>query len=74
MQVTPITFRLMCLNGMRAWRSDAAPRLRHIGDPKRLHDQLRDAVPVAFAEARGDIDRWRRAIDVVIDSALDEVE
>ncbi|MCZ7679807.1 MAG: DUF945 domain-containing protein [Sandaracinaceae bacterium] len=73
-QVTPITFRLICLNGMRAWRSEAALRLRHIGDPKRLHDQLRDAVPVAFAEARGDIDRWRRAIDVVIDSALDEVE
>lgn len=73
-QVTPITYRLICTNGMRAWRSEAALRMRHIGDPKRLHDQLRDAVPVALAEARGDIDRWRRATEVLIDSALEEIE
>jgi hypothetical protein len=73
-QVTPITYRLICSNGMRAWRSEAALRLRHIGDPKRLHDQLRDAVPIAFAEARGDVEKWKRAVDVIIDSALDEIE
>ena len=73
-QVTPITYRLICTNGMRAWRSEAALRMRHIGDPKRLHEQLRDAVPVALAEARGDIDRWRRATEVLIDSALEEIE
>ena len=49
-------------------------RMRHVGDPKRLREQLRDAVPVAFAEARGDIEKWRRATDVLIDSALEEVE
>jgi len=73
-QVTPITYRLMCTNGMRAWKREAGLRMRHIGDPKRLREQLRDAVPVAFAEARGDIERWRRATDVLIDNALDEVE
>lgn len=74
MHVTPITYRLICTNGMRASRSEAALRIRHIGDPKRLHEQLRDAVPVALAEARGDIDRWRRATEVLIDSALEEIE
>ena len=49
-------------------------RMRHVGDPKRLKEQLRDAVPVAFAEARGDIEKWRRATDVLIDSALEEIE
>jgi len=73
-QVTPITYRLICTNGMRAWRSEAAVRMRHVGDPKRLQEQLRDAVPVAFAEARGDIERWRRATEILIDSALDEIE
>ncbi len=73
-QVTPITFRLVCSNGMRAWRSEAGLRLRHIGDPKRLHEQLRDAVPIAFAEARGDIEKWKRAVDVLVESALDEIE
>ncbi len=73
-QVTPITYRLVCTNGMRAWRSEAAMRMRHVGDPKRLHEQLRDVVPVAFAEARGDIDRWRRASEFLIDEALEEIE
>lgn len=73
-QVTPITHRLICTNGMRAWRSEAALRMRHIGDPARLRDQLRDAVPVALAEARGDIDRWRRATEILIDNALEEIE
>lgn len=73
-QITPVTYRLVCLNGMRAWKSEAALRMRHIGDPDRLREQLRDAIPVAFAEARGDIDRWKRAVDVLLDSALEEIE
>lgn len=58
---------------MRAWRSEAAVRMRHVGDTKRLTEQLRDAIPVAFAEARGDIERWRRATEVLIDNALDRL-
>lgn len=73
-QVTPITHRLICTNGMRAWRSEAALRMRHVGDPDRLRDQLRDAVPVALAEARGDIARWKKATDVLVDNALEEIE
>ncbi|MBO6936784.1 MAG: DUF932 domain-containing protein [Deltaproteobacteria bacterium] len=73
-QVTPVTYRLVCSNGMRSWKSEATMRMRHVGDPDRLADQLRDAIPVAFAEARGDLDRWARAMDTLIDDALDEVE
>ncbi len=73
-QVTPVTHRLICENGMRSWKSEAAMRMRHVGDPKRLREQLRDAVPIAFAEARGDIDRWKRATELLIDSALEEIE
>jgi hypothetical protein len=73
-QVTPVTFRLQCENGMRAWHSEASMRMRHIGDPDRLRAELADAIPVAFAEARGDVDRWARAVDLLVDSALDEIE
>jgi hypothetical protein len=73
-QVTPVTHRLICTNGMRAWRSQAAVRMRHIGDPERLRDQIADAIPVAFAEARGDLDKWKRAVDVLVDNALEEIE
>jgi hypothetical protein len=73
-QVTPITHRLVCTNGMRSWRSEASLRMRHVGDPDRLRDQLRDAIPVAFSEARGDIARWKKASELLIDNALDEIE
>jgi hypothetical protein len=73
-QVTPVTYRLVCLNGMRAWKSESTLRMRHVGDSSRLREQLRDAIPVAFAEARGDIDRWKRAVDTIVDSALDAIE
>jgi Domain of unknown function (DUF932) len=73
-QVTPITHRLVCSNGMRAWKSEAGLRLRHIGDPIRLRTQLREALPVALAEARGDLERWKRATHVLIDDALEEID
>lgn len=73
-QVTPVTWNLVCTNGMRAWRSEAAHRLRHFGDPTRLQEALRDAVPVAFAEASGDLDRWQKATESMIDNALAEIE
>lgn len=73
-QITPVTYRLICTNGMRGWASQDAFRMRHVGDPDRLREHLRDAIPVALASARGDIDRWKRAVDLMIDAALDEVE
>ncbi|MCA9532520.1 MAG: DUF932 domain-containing protein [Myxococcales bacterium] len=54
-QVTPITYRLVCTNGMGSWKSEAAVRMRHVGDPDRLHAQPRDAIPVAFAAVRGGV-------------------
>lgn len=73
-QVTPVTFRLVCTNGLRAWKSEAAMRMRHVGDPKRLWEQLQDAIPIAFAEARGDIDRWKRAVEMFAESAAEQIE
>lgn len=73
-QITPVTYRLACTNGLRAWKSEASLRLRHVGDPRRLREELRDALPVAFAEARGDLARWARASEVLVDSVLEDIE
>lgn len=73
-QVTPITYRLVCLNGMRAWQSEAAHRMRHVGDPERIRETLQDAIPVAFSEARGDFDLWEKATERLIDDAFAEIE
>lgn len=72
--VTPLTFRLICENGLRAWQSESTSRFRHVGAPHRVHDLLRDAIPLALAEARGDIERWRRSVECLIDDAHSEVE
>lgn len=73
-QITPVTVRLVCTNGMRATYGAASKRLRHVGDPARLRDAFREAVPMALAEARGDIARWKQSVDVLVDDALAEVE
>lgn len=72
--ITPVTYRLVCTNGARAWSSDAAKRFRHIGDPVRLKDAVREAIPLALAEARGDLKRWKSSIALMIDDALEEIE
>lgn len=72
--ITPLTYRLVCTNGARAWSSDAAKRFRHIGDPVRLRDAVREAIPLALAEARGDLKRWKSSIALMIDDALEEIE
>ena len=73
-QVVPTTYRLLCSNGMRGWQSEAASKFRHVGAPERLRELLRDALPLAFAEARGDLARWKRSLDVLVDDAFAEVE
>ena len=73
-QITPVTYRLVCLNGMRSWRSEATRRMRHVGDVGRLRETLEDAVPVAIAEAKGDFDLWHKATERLIDDAFAEIE
>jgi hypothetical protein len=73
-QVTPVTYRLVCTNGLRAWESDATTRMRHVGDSYRIRETLRAVIPTAFAEARGDIGKWRKSVDIMIDNALAEIE
>lgn len=73
-QVVPMTYRLICTNGMRSAERGAAARLRHVGDPMKIREDLAAVVPTAFAEARGDLQRWRASVDDMIDSALDDIE
>jgi hypothetical protein len=72
--ITPMTHRVLCLNGMRSWQTEATHRLRHVGDPDRLRDAFRDAIPVALAEARGQIEQWRRATEALVDDVFADIE
>ncbi len=73
-QVVPASYRLVCLNGMRVAETGAMTRIRHVGDPMKLRDDLSVAIPAAFSEARGDLDLWKRSVDRMVNSALDDLE
>ncbi len=73
-QVTPSTYRLICTNGMRSAEHGARTRIRHVGNHREIREDLAVASPAAFAEARGDMDRWRKAVDTMVFDALDDLE
>jgi hypothetical protein len=72
--VGPVVWRLVCLNGMRSADRSAQQRLRHVGDPERLVEAFRDAVPSALAASRGLRDRMAKAVDVLVDDILAEFD
>ncbi|MCP4204242.1 MAG: DUF945 domain-containing protein [bacterium] len=71
--ITPLAWRLVCLNGMRRADRSVSTRLRHVGDPARLRESFQDAVPLAIAASRGLQERMNKAVDQMIDGALDEI-
>jgi hypothetical protein len=73
-QVNPVTYRLVCTNGMRSWTREDGFRAEHRGDVTRIREMLRDAIPAALAQARGDIDLFRRATKQAVANVLDEVD
>lgn len=72
--ITPSTFRLVCLNGMRRQHKEVAHRLRHTGDPKRLAEAFQDALPVAIAGGEQLRARMAMAVDRLVDDVLGELD
>lgn len=72
--INAVTYRLICLNGMRRGDTSASARLRHVGDPERLREAFKDAVPAVVANARGFAQAMQGAVDRMVDDLLDEVE
>jgi hypothetical protein len=73
-QVTPVTYRLICTNGMRSANEGTRLRLAHRGDALVLRDRVKAVIPTALAEARGELEVWKRSVSVLIDNALDEID
>jgi hypothetical protein len=72
--ITSSTYRLVCTNGMRAWRSDANLRLRHVGSPNKLREAFLDGIPVALAESRGQMAQWARSVERMVENVFDEID
>lgn len=65
--VSPVVWRLVCKNGLRAPERRGAMSFRHVGDARRLRDGVVEAVPSALVHARGVMGQWKRAVDVMVD-------
>lgn len=72
--LSPMTFRLVCANGMRAWTKEWTTRLNHVGDAARLAEAFRDAVPTALAASRGMREQMAQAVDLLVDDVLAEFD
>jgi hypothetical protein len=72
--ISAVVWRLVCTNGLRSAEQNAVARLRHVGNPERLAEAFRDAVPSVLAESQGLRQRMARAVDVLVDDILGEFE
>jgi hypothetical protein len=72
--VTPISYRLVCANGMRGWSQGDRRAIRHVGDPSRVQAYLSDALPAAITAARGIPDALRAATARMVDDVAAEFD
>lgn len=64
--VRGLVWRLKCTNGLRVSEPAGSFSFRHVGDTQRLRAGIAEAIPSALAVARGTLDRWRTAVNVMV--------
>ncbi len=72
--VSPVIYRLVCRNGMRAAERRGAMSFRHVGDPQRLREGVAEAIPSALVHARGVMTQWKRAVSFMVEDVQRQVE
>jgi len=72
--IAALLYQLTCLNGMRRADKQHSTRLNHIGDPARLQEAFRDAVPATMAAAQGLRGKMEAAVDRMVDDVLGEFD
>lgn len=72
--VRSMVWRLVCTNGLRMPDRAGAFSFRHVGDVQRLRDGIREAIPTALTHARGTMNRWRQAVNVMVESVAELVD
>lgn len=66
-----VLWRLVCTNGLRVAERRGGFSFRHVGDSQRMKDGIHEAIPTCLAHARGTMDRWKRAVTVMINGVED---
>jgi hypothetical protein len=72
--LSPMIWRLVCLNGMRSSERRGQLSFRHVGDKDRLRAGIAEAIPSALAHARGLMDQWKRAVTFMVEDVAKQIE
>lgn len=72
--VTPVVWRLVCKNGLRAPERRGGMSFRHVGDPQRLRDGIAEAIPSALTYARGTMNQWRQAVSFMVEDIARQLD
>lgn len=68
-EISPCTFRLVCLNGMTTKEVGQRHRFRHFGDTSRIRRGITDVAENLMTEASGLVKQYQSALGVAIDDA-----
>jgi Domain of unknown function (DUF932) len=72
--LSPMIWRLICLNGMRSSERRGQLSFRHVGDRDRLRAGIAEAIPSALAHARGLMDQWKQAVTFMVEDVAKQIE
>jgi hypothetical protein len=72
--LSPMIWRLVCLNGMRSSEKRGQLSFRHVGDKDRLRAGIAEAIPSALAHARGLMDQWKQAVTFMVEDVAKQIE
>jgi len=68
-EISPCTFRLVCLNGMTTKEAGRRHRFRHFGDTGRIRRGIMDVAENIMTNASGLVEQYQSALGVAIDDA-----
>ena len=68
-EISPCTFRLVCLNGMTTKEVGQRHRFRHFGDTARIRRGIMDVAENIMTNASGLVRQYQSALNVAIDDA-----
>jgi len=72
--VRGLVWRLKCTNGLRVAEGMGNFSFRHVGDIDRMRAGIAEAIPSALAVARGTFDRWRSAVNVMVNEVASLID
>jgi hypothetical protein len=72
--LSPMVWRLVCMNGLRSPERRGQLSFRHVGDREKLRAGIAEAIPSAIAHARGLMDQWQRAVSFMVEDVQRQIE